>query len=144
MAATYSSSTPSIPYRIGPADPAISRMDSIHRCAIAFLWIILAVRRAVVMRGFFRAGVLRLDGQVRGAFPPGPDAPWHRPFLEAVRCGDGGASFERYGAGGFPDATRRRVIQDSAAIIREASGERLLLRRSRPRRDLSVVTHWFF
>ena len=81
-------------------------------------------------------GALRLTGQVRGAFPPGPDAPWPRPSLEAFRSGSGGASFERYGDGGFPEAIRRRVSQGAAAILRDASGDRLHLRSARPGDDI--------
>ena len=133
----------SYPYRNVLADPSISRMDAVHRCAVAYLWKSHSVRRDAVMHVFFRDGVLRLTSQVRSAFPPRTAAPWSRPFLEAINSSNSGASFERYGAGGCSEAIRRRASQDSAPILLDASGLQLHIRSALPGDDLSRVPRRF-
>ena len=110
---------------------------------IHFFWNSDAVRRDVAARVFSRGGVMRLTGQVRGAFPPGSAAPWSRPFLEAVRSGHGGESFGRY-VGGFAEAIRRRAMYDSAPVLLDVSGERLLLRIARRCDDIAGAPRRFF
>ena len=88
-----------------PADPARGRMDSVHRCGVAFLFKSNAMRRKDVFYIFFSNGYLRITGRIRQDFPKGVGAAWSRPFLQAVAKQGRGSLFTPYPAArGFEDA----------------------------------------
>ena len=118
------------PYRLIPTDPSVSRMDSVHRCAVAFLWKSHAMRSDAAMWVFFRDGVQQLTSGVRSAFPEGASAPLAVPFLNALLSGRIGSSFgpSGYGSGGILDCVRRMADPKASIIPLDADGPPLHLR----------------
>lgn len=107
----------SFPYNPQPADPAISRMDSVHRCAVAFLFRSYGTRADAVMHVLFSDGALRLTGKIRQDFPKGRGAAWAGPFLTAVRKQGAGASFARYRPGESMASTLQRLVRPGSVCL---------------------------
>ena len=122
-------------YDPSAADPASNRMDSVHRCAVAFLFRSFGVRRSDVMYVVFANGVLRLTSDVRNGFPRGCNAASEGSFLHAVFRGGRGASFSPHMSsirGAFRDLVRPGsacLALDSTGVNLELSGETKAKRR---------------
>ena len=104
-------------------------MDSVHRCAVAFLFRSHGTREDALMHVLFSDGVLQLTGKIRKDFPKGQSAAWAGPFLTAVRRLGAGATFTRYRDGESVLSTLQRLVRPgSVCLALDSDGEEMEMR----------------
>ena len=108
------------------ANPARNRMDSVHRCCVAYLFQSERTRSNAEAFVFFANGLLRVTGDIRKDFPAGCSAAWCLPFIYALVRQNKGALFTPYEAcGGMYRAFLALVSPRRLYLALDGSGVRL-------------------